>query len=204
MPTVTPTLLLTDLDGVLRQWPRGDLPLEEASGLPAGIIARTAFAPDLLHQAITGVTTDEAWREEVRRQLQDQFPAADVGAAVAAWSAPAGVVDTEVLEVITQVRERCQVGLITNATSRLPRDLARLELTGHFDFIFNSREVGYAKPRPEILAHAMAGAGVLPGEVAFLDDTLANVQAAEALGIRSHHYVGVAPLRVWLRDLGIV
>lgn len=200
---MTPRLLFTDLDGVVRQWPRGDASLEESHGLPAGVIARTAFAPDLLHQAITGVITDEAWREEVRRQLQGLHPGADAGAAVAAWSEPAGVVDVEVRDLLAQVRERCRVGLITNATSRLPRDLARLELAGHFDFIINSSEVGHAKPSPEIFAHALEVAGVVPGEVVFIDDTLANVQAAAALGFHAHHFAGVAPLREWLGALGL-
>jgi len=201
---VTPRLLLTDLDGVVRQWPQGDSSPEESHGLPAGIIARTAFAPDLLHQAITGVISDEAWREEVRRQLQALHPGADAGAAVAAWSEPAGVVDAEVRDLLAQVRERCRVGLITNATSRLPRDLARLELAGHFDFIVNSSEVGHAKPSPEIFAHTLEVAGVAPGEAAFIDDTLANVQAAAALGIRAHHFVGAAKLRDWLGVLSLV
>ena len=204
MPPVTPRLLLTDLDGVVRQWPRGDSSLEESHGLPAGIIARTAFAPDLLHQAITGVIEDEAWREEVRRQLQALHPGAEAGAAVAAWSEPAGVVDAEVRDLLAQVRGRCRVGLITNATSRLTRDLARLELAGHFDFIINSSEVGHAKPSPVIFAHALEVAGVAPGEAAFIDDTLANVQAAAALGIHAHHFAGPAPLREWLGALGLV
>lgn len=201
---MTPRLLLTDLDGVVRQWPRGDASPEESHGLPAGIIARTAFAPDLLHQAITGVISDEAWREEVRRQLQALHPGADAGAAVAAWSEPAGVVDAEVRDLLAQVRGRCRVGLTTNATSRLPRDLARLELAGHFDFIINSSEVGHAKPSPQIFAHALAVAGVAPGEAVFIDDTLANVQAAAAMGIHAHHFVGVAPLREWFGALGLV
>ena len=204
MPPVTPRLLLSDLDGVVRQWPRGDASLEESHGLPAGVIARTAFAPDLLQQAITGVISDEAWREEVRRQLQALHPGADAGAAVAAWSEPAGEVDAEVRDLLAQVRERCRVGLITNATSRLPRDLARLELAGHFDFIINSSEVGHAKPSPEIFAHALAVAGVAPGEAVFIDDTLANVQAAAAMDIRAHHFAGVAPLREWLGALGLI
>jgi len=201
---VTPRLLLTDLDGVVRQWPQGDSSLEESHGLPPGVIARTAFAPDLLHQAITGVISDEAWRVEVRRQLQALHPGAEAGAAVAVWTEPAGVVDTEVRDLLGQVRDRGRVGLITNATSRLPRDLARLELTKHFDFIINSSKVGHAKPSPEIFAHALAVAGVAPGEVAFIDDTLANVQAAAAFGIHAHHFVGVAPLRDWLGALGLV
>lgn len=201
---MTPRLLLTDLDGVVRQWPRGDASLEESHGLPAGVIARTAFAPDLLHQAITGVITDEAWREEVRRQLQGLHPGADAGAAVAAWSEPAGVVDVEVRDLLAQVRERSRVGLITNATSRLPRDLARLELADHFDFIINSSEVGHAKPSPEIFAHALEVAGAAPGEALFIDDALANVQAAAALGIPAHHFAGVPPLREWLGGLGLI
>lgn len=204
MPPVTPSLLLADLDGVVRQWPRGDSSLEESHGLPPGVIARTAFAPDLLHQAITGVISDEAWREEVRQQLQRLHPGADAGAAVAAWSEPAGVVDAEVRDLLAQVSDRCRVGLITNATSRLPHDLARLELAGHFDFIINSSEVGHAKPSPEIFAHALEVAGAAPGEAVFIDDTLANVQAAAAIGIHAHHFAGVALFREWLGALRLI
>ena len=120
-----------------------------------------------------------------------------------AWSKPIGEVHCEVLRMIAEGRKRCQVGLITNATDRLRLDLQRLSLAEHFDFLINSSEVGVAKPNPEIFARALAMADTLPDEAIFIDDTLKNVQAAEKLGIRSHHFVSAAGLNEYLRSVGL-
>src|SRR5690349_6684500 len=77
--------VLCDLDGVIRHWPAaGAARIEREHGLPAGSLARTAFAPALLERVTTGVIADEEWRERIATTL-----AADHGeagrAAVARW-----------------------------------------------------------------------------------------------------------------------
>ena len=195
--------LLIDLDGVLRLWPAEYSALEQLHNLPADSIAGTAFEPVLLKQAITGQLTDEEWRSEVSQRLATRYPDSRAADAVAAWSEPQGQVHQDVLRLVIKAREHCKVGLITNATSRLSHDLEGLGLSQHLDFVVNSSEVGFAKPRPEIYKRALAVAGAKPLEVLFVDDTQSNVVAAEALGMLGHHFTSVVGLRVRMQTLGL-
>jgi len=198
-----PTTILTDLDGVLRLWPKDYSALERSHGLPAGAIGKAAFAPDLLEQAITGHMTDSAWRSEVKNKLRAAHPSCRADEAVLAWSEPAGEVHLEVLDLIIRSRAYCRVGLATNATDRLGKDLQRLGLAHHLDFVVNSSEVGVAKPSAEFFARALDLAGARAEEVLFIDDTLGNVQAAEQLGIRSHHFACFASLSEFIKSVGL-
>lgn len=127
------TTLLLDLDGVLRLWPTDYSALEEEHHLPAGSVARAAFEATLLSQAITGRITDHEWRCEVERRLALAYPSSEAAKAVAAWSKPAGFVHHEVVHLVTRARNNCVVGLVTNATDRLLRDLAELGLLQKFE-----------------------------------------------------------------------
>lgn len=107
------------------------------------------------------------------------------------------------LELVTACRRRGPVVLVTNATSRLPDDLHQLGLTTAFDAVMNSSSIGVAKPDPKIFAAALAVAGVPAPDALFVDDTLANVEAARHLGVIGHHYVGVTELRQALEACGL-
>ncbi len=198
-----PSTLLIDLDGVLRLWPTEYSALELLHNLPAGSIARTAFEPTLLEEAITGRLTDQQWRSEVGLRLSARFPGSRAEDAVAAWSRPIGQVQQEVLRLVINAREHCTVGLVTNATSRLPNDLEGLGLSEHFDFVVNSSEIGFAKPSPEIFRRALDIAGAQPLEALFIDDTPSNVAAAGELGILTHHFTSVTGLSTLMQSLGL-
>jgi putative hydrolase of the HAD superfamily len=200
---VPPSTLLIDLDGVLRLWPKDDFALEQAQHLPAGSISRTAFDPVLLERAISGRITDQEWRSEVAKKLTASYPSSRAEHAVAAWSKPIGSVHYDVLRVVIQARRYCRVGLVTNATDRLPRDLVGLGLAEHLDFVVNSSDVGFAKPNAEIFRHALAIAGAQPAETLFVDDTLENVSAATELGIHAHHFTSSANFGKFMQAFGI-
>jgi len=191
--------LLIDLDGVLRVWPDHDAALERAYGVPVGSLRATAFAPALLERAIRGATTDAQWLDEVAARIAALAPQADAAALVGAWSAPdAARLDQPVLDLVRRVRRRMPVLLLSNATSRLPRDLEALGIADAFDAVVNSSEVGAIKPEPAIFAHALARLGVAADAALFVDDAAINVEAARALGLRAERYVDAEALRAWL------
>ncbi|MCU0754169.1 MAG: HAD-IA family hydrolase [Xanthomonadales bacterium] len=195
--------LLIDLDGVLRLWPKEHSALEQAHDLPPGSIAKMAFDPALLEQAITGRITDQEWRSEVSSRLAAFYPSSNSEEGVAAWSKTTGSVHHDVLRLVIRARRHFRVGLLTNATDRLPQDLKILGLGEHFDFVVNSSEVGFSKPSPEIFWRALSIAGSEPTETLFVDDTPSNVLAASALGIQAHYFTSVAGLTVFLQACGL-
>ncbi|MBU8977089.1 HAD-IA family hydrolase [Lysobacter sp. MMG2] len=93
--------------------------------------------------------------------------------------------------------------LVTNATSRLPQDLAALGLTPFFHGVANSSALGTAKPDAAIFHAALALAGVAAHEALFVDDSSRNVAAAGALGIHARRFEGPATLRALLHEHGV-
>ncbi|MER6992203.1 HAD-IA family hydrolase [Saccharopolyspora hirsuta] len=186
--------VLCDLDGVLRWWdPAIMRDAERAGGLAPGALAEVAFAPRLVEPAITGVQTDEEWREAIAVELAEVCGVDAARAVVAQWSEPHGEVVEEVAEILGGVG--VPVVLVSNATSRLESDLAALGVLDLFDAVVNSSRVGVAKPDPRIYRFAAERAGAELDRCLFVDDTPANVEAARALGMTGVHYRNPAELR---------
>jgi len=196
--------LLVDLDGVLRRWQTSDIEIESAFALPHGSIRTTAFAPELVVPAITGKTTDAQWRSLTAQRLEHRFGAAHAADAVQAWSTQTGDVDQRTLSVLSACRRLVKLVLVTNATSRLTDDLRALDLFDCFDAIVNSADVGVAKPDAEIFHVALRHVGTTAQRALFIDDTPANVLAAQAVGIKAHTFVGHEPMSAFLQSAGVM
>ncbi len=193
--------ILCDLDGVLRIWDCELTDAEAAGGLPAGALAAAAFAPDRLLPAITGQVGDEQWRAGVVDDLAERHGSrARAQAAVDAWSAPVGRVDHEVLDLLAAARTHVPVVLVSNATTRLERDLAALGLATHLDAVVNTSRIGVVKPDPRVFRYAAAVVGVDLSRCLFVDDQPGNVEAAQALGMLGLTYTGPDSLRAALGD----
>ncbi|MEV6243510.1 HAD-IA family hydrolase [Lentzea sp. NPDC051838] len=173
-PALKPLLLL-DLDGVVRRFP--PLPAE---------IAERAFEPSLLHRAVTGEITDEQWRHEVGPEFETST----------------GEVIGEALALVRAARKQCFVALLSNATTRLEADLARLGLDAEFDAIFNSARLGVAKPDPAIFRRVLAELGHTTA--VFCDDAEENARAACEVGLDGVHVPDTAALRTALAVRGLI
>lgn len=182
--------LVVDLDGVLRIWdPAIIADAETTNRLPAGRLAQAAFGNlDRLERAITGFITDEEWREEIAHELEASYGAAG-RRAVDQWSSPAGRADEAVLAVLRRERRHRRIALFSNATSRLDADLDRLGISSEIDVVFNSSSLGLAKPSSEAFEAVADALATDPSECLFVDDTSANVLAAQRIGFQAHHYV---------------
>jgi len=197
-------VVLTDLDGVVRRWPATQFSsVEDTHGLPRGCMARTAFHETLLTDAITGIVSDAEWRRRIAVRLGAQFDPAAAAAAVAAWSVSAGEVDTGTLEVLQAARSVVDLGLVSNATTRLADDLSRLGIDGAFDFIVNSSAVGCAKPSACFYEHALRRCGCTRDQVFFVDDRPENVAGAIAFGFHGHLFRDAKTLGQALRHAGV-
>ena len=192
--------MLTDFDGVVRHWPAAvTASVEDRHGLQRGSLARAAFDPSILNDAITGRMTDSEWRSEVQRRLQADTDAATARSAVSAWSTGRGVVDGGALQVLQAARSVAALGLVTNATTRLDDDLARLGLSDAFDFVVNSSAIGCAKPSRCFYEHAARRCGCESGAVLFVDDRPENVEGAIDFGFHGHLYRDLETLGRLLR-----
>ncbi|WP_086821152.1 HAD family hydrolase [Allokutzneria sp. NRRL B-24872] len=200
-----PSLLLLDLDGVLRDFgPAASV--EDDHDLPRDSLAAAAFAADVLGPAIEGRIDAERWWAAARDRLVADHSTVDserAGAAMRAFMRPGEVVP-EALELVRRVRAGgCRVALLTNATSRLDADLRLLGLDREVDAVVSSARIGRAKPDPEAFRRALRVLQHSPSATLFCDDTAENVEAAAALGIDAAHVPTTAALREALssRDL---
>ena len=96
------------------------------------------------------------------------------------------------------------LGLVTNATSRLEDDLARLGLTDAFDFVVNSSAVGCAKPSRCFYEQAARRCGCERGAVLFVDDQAENVDGAIDFGFHGHLHRDPVTLERLLREWEVI
>ncbi len=197
--------LLIDLDGVLRDWPPDDAAVDRLKGLGLSLdtVNAALFDPDLLHRVVTGAITDEAWQLEAADQLRATH-GVECGEALLAGRAYPGRLRPDVLDVCRRVRQHVPVSLLTNATSRLADHLHQLALATEFDRVFNSSEMGVAKPDTRIFERACDELRLTPDEVVFVDDTEGHVRAAASIGLRAHLFTTAAELEQILANEGIL
>ena len=190
-------VVLFDLDGVIRHFDaRNTATIEHRFDLAPGDIERIAFARPLIDEVTTGRITRAEW---VRRI------GARVGTAAAEeWSAQPAALDDGVLELIDDVRESgVRTAVLTNGTDTIPAEIAAHGIASRFDAIFNSAEIGYAKPDTRAFRHVLDALGVDGSEVFFTDDSASKLVGAQSLAIRTHHFAGVDDLRAHLARAGV-
>lgn len=189
--------VLVDLDGVVRHFDP-DLPaaLEQEHGLEPGAILALASDVERVGDVTTGVLTKAAWIEALGQAL-------GAPEAALAWGASPATVDEDVLAVVDELRATgLTVGILTNGTDEVPAELDALGVRDRFDHLFNSWEIGHAKPDRRVFAHCCDVLGLAPERVAFTDDAPAKLTGARELGMPVDPFVGAARLRTWLGSLG--
>lgn len=166
---------------------------ERRLGLPDWGLERLVFGNPAAQKAALGQATDDDVWAEVARQLSLSY------AEVAQlredfWRGDA--YDHGLLAFIGGLRPRYKTGVLSNAwPGARAYHQANVELDAIFDQAVFSAEEGVMKPDPEIYRRALARLGVAPGEAAFVDDFVENVEAARALGMRGIHFKSAAQAR---------
>jgi len=201
-PDRSPPTVVFDLDGVIRQWNDDQLDeVEVAFGLEPRTIIDVAFSAELGPAVITGRLTHPEWMAEVRARVIAAH-GADASGALDEWELNVGRVDTEMLELLRDVRSRTTVALLSNGTTRLRRDLHVLDLLDEFDAVFNTAELGIAKPDPDVFRLVCSSLGVDPSGALFVDDLLENVEGARTAGMSAHQHVGKVSTAAFLSEHG--
>lgn len=81
-----------------------------------------------------------------------------------------------------------RMSVISNADGRVGQGMTELGLTHHFEAIFDSHVVGYAKPDLRLFEHAMSELGLEPAECLYVGDVyFIDVLGANRAGIAAIH-----------------
>lgn len=101
---------------------------------------------------------------------------------------------THRVEMLQQIKKHYRVYLLSNTNIIHYRKYTQefsdnygIPFTSLFDRVFLSYEIGMHKPDAGIYTHVLENAELKPEETAFFDDSLANIRAAELLGIKAFH-----------------
>jgi aspartyl-tRNA(Asn)/glutamyl-tRNA(Gln) amidotransferase subunit A len=120
------------------------------------------------------------------------------------WSADD--LNRELVDFIrVQLRPHFKLGLLSNAWDDLRATLTeRWGIVNDFDELIISAEVHVAKPNEAIYHLILERLGVAAEEAVFVDDVLANVEAARAIGIQAIQFTSNEALFADLNRLGVL
>lgn len=184
------TTVFSDLDGVLRHWDSSPLHAAEVShGLNKGLVFQTAFDARLLNPVITGKVSHSDWCEQIKSSLTAHTTAEIAAGLVKTWESSSFIIDNELIVGIKRLFPNARLAIVTNGTSRLSEHLEGHDLDKHFDFIFNSSDIGHAKPSPEFYMTALDATQANANDSVFIDDSASNVAAAKELGFQGIHFL---------------
>jgi putative hydrolase of the HAD superfamily len=128
-----------------------------------------------------------AWRAGLAEAgIKDAMLADALAAALSSRFAASHVLFDDVLAALDELACH-RLAVVTNGPSDLQRrKLAVSGLEGRLPDVFISGEVGYGKPDPRIIEHALSKLGIAPDETLMVGDRVnTDVAGARAAGVRS-------------------
>ncbi len=98
--------------------------------------------------------------------------------------------NTSIWPVITEIKNRCKVGLLTNIYVHMFDAIKKRGLFPDitWDTIIDSSIVGFSKPDPKIYKLAQNNAGVSADQILFVENTKGHVEVAKTLGWQTFLY----------------
>jgi epoxide hydrolase-like predicted phosphatase len=183
--------ILFDLGGVIlrteHQAPREHL--AERLRTTYDDLAKVVFESESSRMASVGaITTQQHWAA-VGAKLG--VPPEEVDAVYAEFFA-GDILDRELIDFIRSLRQDTKTGLISNAWPDMRDYIEKNRFSDAFDDMVISSEVGLLKPDPRIFELALKRLGVSAAEAALVDDTVANVEAAKAMGMYGIRFTDTA------------
>lgn len=159
---------------------------------------------DLFLQSELGYITTEEFCEEVRRITQRPI---DDEKIVWAWNELLTGITPERRQAVLELSKTYRLFVLSNtndmhwkkweASSLLPLK-GEVFKDGVFEKCFLSYELHLAKPQREIFEAVLQQADIKADETLFIDDSLKNCQAAEALGIHTYHNHHINDWLTWI------
>jgi len=196
--------IIFDVGGVLVDWKREYLYEKMFAGDEAGMKYFLDEVCSLEWNAImdTGYPYAKAIEERV-----EQYPAYEkyIRAYWTRWEEMiTGVFDGSIT-ILSSLREQgYTLAVLSNWSSEThARVYRQFEFLHWFDEVVISAQVGLIKPDPAIFDLLLGRLGRQAGECIFIDDTLTNVQAAQAHGLQAIHFASPEQLRTELAERGV-
>lgn len=203
-PSGAPRALLWDVGNVIVRWD------------PRTLYAKIFKEPADLDRFLSHVGTMD-WHAETDRGVTFAENIAALSAAhpdqaqhIAAWwdrwpeMFSGTIPETESIIEDLAARGVPQFGLTNMSAETWPGVRAMSPAFRHFRDTVVSGVEGVIKPDPRIYEIALERTGLAPGDLLFVDDSAANVEAAAAMGFHAHHFTDPAALRPAVERHGLL
>lgn len=191
-------LILFDLGGVLVEL-KG-LPISESwivDGRDPHGIWRGWLQDPVVHAFERGQITPEAFAQSFIKSHDLAVEPSDFLTHFLHWPQ---IIPRAYLELLARARQHFDLGILSNISILHWQRL--MEKTGHqayFDHHFFSFQMGLSKPSAQIFEALLSALPVEPAEILFLDDSAANIEAAQKWGIQGLHIQGADMLLAYLQ-----
>lgn len=127
-----------------------------------------------------------AFRKETGIKAQDE-------AIVQAWNALLIGFPDERIKWLKQIGKKYNIFLFSNTnkihydsfTNTFYSQPGQKDLNSYFIKAYYSHEIGLRKPHPESFRYILREQNLVPEETLFIDDTLANIEGAKAVGLQT-------------------
>lgn len=192
-----------DLGGVLIDWnPRYFYRSQFADDVAMEHFLAHVCNQDWNEQQDAGRTWREATAERVAKfpEHRDMIEAYPAG-----WVQMLGGVFQDTIDVLADLRARgVRLYALTNwSQETFPMALQRFDFLHWFEGIVVSGEERLIKPDPRIFQVLFERHHIDPERALYVDDSLRNVEASQALGMRAWHFTGAEAFRQWLASHGL-
>lgn len=172
---------------------------EQRLGLQPGGAETIVLNSEMGHRAQRGEITNQALWEWVGEYL-------NLGPDLQTFRSDfwrGDAVDEHLVKLIRKLRKHHKVAVLSNATDALIETLSFYGLSDEFDLIVGSAYEGIMKPDPRIYLRLLEKMSLEPQETVFIDDSRANINAAQSLGMSAIHFSPELDLASTLADIGV-
>lgn len=169
----------------------------ERLGLDAETFGKRLWhGPDIEHANIGQISAEEYFERAALRLDTDPHTIRTIIQEVFA-----GELNHDLADYVRRLKKHVRVTALTNNWSFVHDHIKQREIDDLFDVIVNSADVGVRKPDPRIYQIMLHRLNANPNEVVFIDDTLENIEAAQALGIPCIHFESTGQVIAELNQL---
>ncbi|MCF0053472.1 HAD family phosphatase [Dyadobacter sp. LJ53] len=181
----------------------------ELSGREQAEILELFSKNALFRQFETGELDEAGFRNYVRKILD--FSDLSDEAIDTAWNSLLLDLPPERVELLQNLAKNYRLFLLSNTSSIHITQVNKIleastgikRLDDLFETVFLSYEMGLMKPDPKIYQKVLEQAGLEAAETLFLDDNLANIEAASKLGIDTIHVQKPVTILEYLKDYAV-
>lgn len=143
---------------------------------------------EIFYQMEQGKISPDEFRDGVRKLISIEVTNDQIDAA---WTAMLLDFPANRVELLRNLRKDYKIYLFSNTNAihveKYHSDFRKLhgiEVSSLFEIDFYSNEIGFRKPSPESFQEIIGLSGITPEESIFIDDSLLNVEAAIACGMK--------------------